>query len=40
MLTDIEIAQSCAMLPIGEIAAKDSIGADEHEEYGWYKAKI
>lgn len=40
MLTDIEIAQSCDMLPIGEIAAKVGIGADELEQYGRYKAKI
>lgn len=40
MLTDIEIAQSCEMLPIGDIAAKAGIGADELEQYGKYKAKI
>lgn len=40
MLTDIEIAQSCEMLPIGDIAAKAGIGADELEQYGKYKAKV
>lgn len=40
MLTDIEIAQSCEMLPIGDIAAKAGIGTDELEQYGKYKAKI
>lgn len=40
MLTDIEIAQSAKMLPIGEIAAKLDIQPDELEMYGPYKAKL
>ena len=39
-LTDIEIAQSCKMKPIGEIAAKVGVGHDYLEPYGRYKAKI
>ncbi len=39
-LTDIEIAQSCKMKPIGEIAAKVGVGDDYLEPYGRYKAKI
>lgn len=40
MLTDIEIAQGCAMKPISEIAAKAGIAPEELEPYGRYKAKI
>lgn len=40
MLTDIEIAQGCAMKPISEIAAKVGITPEELEPYGRYKAKI
>ena len=39
-LTDIEIAQSCKMKPIGEIAAKVNVGDEQLEPYGRYKAKI
>ena len=39
-LTDIEIAQSCKMKPIGEIAAKVNVGDEYLEPYGRYKAKI
>ena len=39
-LTDIEIAQSCTMKPIGEIAAKAGIGDEFLEPYGRYKAKV
>ncbi len=39
-LTDIEIAQSCKMKPIGEIAAKVGVGDEYLEPYGRYKAKI
>ena len=39
-LSDIEIAQSCKMKPIGEIAAKVGVGDDYLEPYGRYKAKI
>ena len=39
-LTDIEIAQSCKMQPIIEIAKKCGIGEDDIEYYGKYKAKI
>ncbi len=39
-LTDIEIAQSCKMKSIGEIAAKVGVGDDYLEPYGRYKAKI
>ncbi len=40
MKTDIEIAQSCKMLPVTQIT--ESIGIDEKyiEQYGKYKAKI
>ena len=38
MLTDIEIAQSTKMKPISDIAL--SIGIDEFEPYGKYRAKI
>ena len=40
MLTDIEIAQSAKMLPIGQIAEKLGLGEDDIEYYGKYKAKI
>lgn len=40
MRTDIEIAESCKMLPITEIAEKIGINAEELEFYGKYKAKI
>ncbi len=40
MLTDIEIAQSCTMLPIREVAAKAGLQEEELEYYGKYKAKI
>ena len=39
-LTDIEIAQSCKMKRIGEIAEKLGISEDYLEEYGKYKAKV
>ena len=39
-MTDIEIAQSCAMKPITEIAAKAGIGEEYLEPYGKYKAKV
>ena len=39
-LTDIEIAQSCKLQPISEIAKKCNIGDDDIEFYGKYKAKI
>ncbi len=40
MKTDIEIAQSAKMLPIGEIAEKLGVSGDDLEYYGKYKAKI
>ncbi len=40
MKTDIEIAESCSMLPITEVAEKIGITADNLELYGKYKAKI
>ncbi len=40
MKTDIEIAQSAKMLPIGEIAKKLGVSEDDLEYYGRYKAKI
>ena len=39
-MTDIEIAQKCRMLPIGEIAEKLGISRDDIEPYGKYKAKL
>ncbi len=39
-LTDIEIAQSCKMKPIAEIAATAGVGDEYLEPYGRYKAKI
>lgn len=40
MLTDVEIAQSCKMLPIKEIASKLGIDEDCLDYYGKYKAKL
>ncbi len=40
MKTDIEIAQSCEMRPIYEVAAKAGIPESWVEPYGKYKAKI
>lgn len=40
MLTDIQIAQSAALLPIGAIAEEAGIPAEAVEPYGRYKAKI
>lgn len=40
MKSDIDIARSCTMKPIGEIAAQLSIPDDELELYGKYKAKL
>ena len=39
-LTDIEIAQSCKMLPIVEVAKRAGIDEGNLEFYGKYKAKI
>ena len=39
-MTDIEIAQSCEMKPIGEIAARAGIPEEYLELYGRYKAKV
>ena len=39
-LSDIEIAQSCKIKPIGEIAEKIGITDEYLEPYGKYKAKI
>ena len=39
-MTDIEIAQSCEMKPIKEIAARAGIREDDLEYYGRYKAKL
>ncbi|MBR1690565.1 MAG: formate--tetrahydrofolate ligase, partial [Oscillibacter sp.] len=38
--SDIAIAQSCAMRPIGDIARKLDIDESYIEQYGRYKAKI
>ena len=38
MLSDIEIAQSCQMRPIAEVAAAAGLDADDLELYGKYKA--
>ncbi|MDO5378132.1 MAG: formate--tetrahydrofolate ligase [Clostridia bacterium] len=38
--SDIEIAQSCAMKPIEEIAAKVGVPPELLEHYGRYKAKV
>ncbi|KNY29709.1 formate--tetrahydrofolate ligase [Pseudobacteroides cellulosolvens] len=40
MLTDIEIAQQCSMLPITKIAEEIGLTAEEIELYGKYKAKL
>jgi formate--tetrahydrofolate ligase len=40
MLSDIEIAQSAIMQPIGEVAAKLGIPLESIESYGRYKAKV
>ncbi len=40
MLSDIEIAQSCKMLPITEIASEAGLEKEELELYGRYKAKL
>ena len=40
MLSDIEIAKSCKMKDIGEIAAKLGLSEENIERYGKYKAKI
>ena len=40
MLTDIEIAQQCAMKPITEVARALGIRPEELEPYGHYKAKL
>ena len=40
MLSDIEIAQSCLMRPIAEVAAAAGLDADDLELYGKYKAKL
>ncbi len=40
MLTDVEIAQSCKMLPIKDVAAKLGIDEDNLDFYGKYKAKL
>ncbi len=39
-LTDIEIAQGCAMKPISEIAKRAHVAEEYLEHYGKYKAKI
>ena len=39
-MTDIEIAQSCEMKPIGQIAEKAGIDEELLEYYGRYKAKL
>jgi formate--tetrahydrofolate ligase len=39
-LTDIEIAQSCEMKPISEIAKRAGVGDEYLEPYGKYKAKV
>jgi formate--tetrahydrofolate ligase len=40
LLTDIQIAQSCKLLHISEIAGKLGIADDDLELYGKYKAKL
>lgn len=40
MMTDIQIAQSCEMLPINKIATALNISDDELELYGKFKAKL
>ncbi len=40
MLSDIEIAQSCQMRPITEVATAAGLDAEDLELYGKYKAKL
>ena len=40
MLTDIEIAQQCTLLPISQVAQRAGIPEDALEPYGRYKAKV
>ncbi|MBE7026872.1 MAG: formate--tetrahydrofolate ligase [Ruminococcaceae bacterium] len=40
MLTDIQIAQQCKMLPIAEVAKKAGVEENELYMYGPYKAKL
>ena len=40
MLSDIEIAQACKMLPITEVADRLGIENKDLEQYGRYKAKV
>ena len=40
MKTDIEIAQSCEMLPITEVAKNAGLDPDDLDLYGKYKAKL
>ena len=40
MLSDIEIAESCKLKPIVEIAQKLGVDQDQLETYGKYKAKL
>ncbi len=40
MKTDIEIAQSAEIWPIAQIAENLQLGAEDYEQYGWYKAKF
>ena len=40
MLSDIEIAQSCTLKPIEQIARKAGIAPDLLEPYGRHKAKV
>jgi formyltetrahydrofolate synthetase len=40
MPTSLEIAQSAALRPIGEVAAESGLEPDEVELYGRYKAKV
>jgi len=39
-MTDIEIAQSCKMQPISQIARDAGLDKNDLEYYGWYKAKL
>jgi formate--tetrahydrofolate ligase len=39
-MTDQEVARTIKLKPIGEIAAKLGIDADDLELYGKYKAKL
>lgn len=40
MKSDIEIARSCSMRPIEEVASKVGIGIEDLEQYGKYMAKV